>query len=85
MLLEDAVECFTAGWRAEALASITVPCRLLLAEWGAKHGKRPLYRDAPAAEATSPTISVERLAGTDHVEAVWHPATVAAISSFVAV
>jgi pimeloyl-ACP methyl ester carboxylesterase len=82
-LLDDAVECFTAPWRAEALASITVPCRLLLAEWGAKHGKRPLYRQAPAPQELSPTISVERLGDTDHVEAVWHPATIAAVSSFV--
>ena len=85
MLLDDAVECFTAPWRAEALASVTVPTRLLLAEWGAKHGKRALYRQAPAAAALSPTISVERLAGADHVEAVWHPATVAALNAFVAV
>lgn len=84
MLLDDAVECFTAAWRAEALASITVPCRLLLAEWGAKHGKRPLYKQPPAAVAMSPTISVERLLDTDHVEAVWHPATISALNSFVA-
>jgi hypothetical protein len=82
-LLSDAVECFTASWRAVALRSMAAPCRLLLAEWGAKQGKRPLYRDAPSPEALSPTTTVERLAGTDHLEALWHPSTIAALSAFV--
>ncbi|HWM74665.1 MAG TPA: alpha/beta hydrolase [Nocardioides sp.] len=83
MLLDDAAECFTAAWRAQALREIEVPCRILLCEWGAAKGKKPLYRKDPDPSTLSPTITVERLAGTDHLQALWHPTTVAAVSAFV--
>jgi hypothetical protein len=83
LLLSDAVECFTAGWRAEALRSVAVPCRVLLAEHGAAHGKKPLYKRLPTADELSPTTTVERLSGTDHLEVVWDPRTVAAITALV--
>jgi pimeloyl-ACP methyl ester carboxylesterase len=83
MLIDDAVECFTADWRAEALRTLSVPTTLLLAEFGASHAKKPLYRQLPAPEALSPTTRVERLSGTDHVEVVWDPRTVEAIAALV--
>jgi pimeloyl-ACP methyl ester carboxylesterase len=83
LLLTDAIECFTAPWRAEALRTLSVPATLLLAEFGASHKKKPLYRQVPAADALSPTTRVERLSGTDHVEVVWDPRTVAAITALV--
>lgn len=82
MMLTDAVECFTATWRAEALKALAVPTRLLFAEFGEDKTKKPLYRNAPSPDALSPNITVERIKGTDHLDMLWHPHTVAAISSF---
>ena len=79
MLLSDAVECFTAGWRAEALRSVAAPTQLLLAGHGAAHGKKPLYKQAPAAAALSPSITVDRLDDCDHLEVVWADRTAKAI------
>lgn len=82
-LLADAVECFTAPWRAAALRDLTVPTTILLAGHGAAHGEKPLYRQLPDAGDLSATTTVERLPNADHVETVWDPRTVAAIEALV--
>ncbi len=82
LMLTDAIECFTAPWRAEALKTVTVPTRLLLAEHGEDKNAKPLYRKDPSPAALSPTIKAERVAGTDHLDLLWHPAAVAAIEGF---
>jgi pimeloyl-ACP methyl ester carboxylesterase len=81
MMLTDAIECFTAPWRDQALKEVSVPTRLLLAEFGEDKTKKPLYRKEPAASALSPTVTVTRIKGTDHLDMLWHPDTVAAIES----
>ncbi len=83
VILPDAVECFTAPWRAEALASLEVPTRIILAEWGEAVGKKPLYRKAIDPATLAPGTTQERIPGTDHVEVLWHPRTIDAISAFV--
>ena len=60
-----------------------MPTHIVLAEWGASPGKKPLYRALPGAEALSPTTTVERVPGVDHVEVLVAPATLAAITSLV--
>lgn len=82
LMLTDAIECFTAPWRAEALKTVSVPTRLLFAEHGEDKNAKPLYRKDPSPDALSPTIKAERVAGTDHLDLLWHPATVAAIKGF---
>ena len=84
MMLTDAIECFTAGWRAEAIKTLRVPTRLLLAEFGEDKTKKPLYRKAPQPSTLSPNIEVHRIKGTDHLDMLWHPDTIAAINSFAA-
>jgi pimeloyl-ACP methyl ester carboxylesterase len=83
MLLDDAVECFNAAWRAEAIKELTVPTRLLLCEWGKKLGAKPLYRKDPAPSTLSPAVSVKRVEGIDHAQIVWHPEAVAAIDALI--
>jgi lipase len=83
VLLDDAAECFTAPWRAEALRSLRMPGAIVLAEWGAKQGAKPLYREVPDVGALSSGTTVQRVAGTDHVDVLWHPTTLAAIDAFV--
>lgn len=79
MLLDDAVECFTGGWQGDALRSVSAPLRIVLAQWGPKHGKKPLYRADPDPALLPPGTVVERVAGIDHAEVLWDPATIKAI------
>jgi pimeloyl-ACP methyl ester carboxylesterase len=83
VLLDDAVECFTAPWRAEALRALAAPCRIVLSEWGAAKGKKPLYREDPAPDSLASGTQVTRVPGTDHADVLWHPTTVEAIGSLV--
>jgi pimeloyl-ACP methyl ester carboxylesterase len=82
-LLHDAVECFTAPWRAEALRTVAAPTAVLLAGHGAAHGKKPLYKALPSADEVSPSATVERLPDADPVETIWHPRTIEAIGQLV--
>lgn len=82
VIIPNAIECFTAPWRAEALASLELPCRIVLAEWGEAHGKKPLYRKDIDPGTLAPGTTQERIPGTDHVEVLWHERTLDAISSF---
>jgi pimeloyl-ACP methyl ester carboxylesterase len=84
VILEDAVECFTAPWRAEALKALDLPCRFIAAEWGAAKGKKAFYRSDPAPAALAPGTTVTRVPGTDHADVLWHPTTVAAVTGLVA-
>lgn len=79
VLLADAAACFTAPWRAEALRGLTCPTRVVLAEWGAAPGKKPLYRQDPAPDTLAPDTTVTRVPGTDHAAVLWHPTTIQAI------
>jgi lipase len=83
VLLEDAAECSTARWRAEALRTLSMPCHVVLAEWGANRGDKPLYRRDPDPTTLAPGTRVTRIAGTDHADALWHPRTVDAIAALV--
>ena len=71
-----------APWRAEALKTLQVPTRLVLAGHGEDKSAKPLYRNDPSPDALSPTVSVERIADADHLDMLWHPRTIAAIASF---
>ena len=82
-LLGDAAECFTAPWRAEALRQLEVPCAIVLAQWGAKQGDKPLYREVPDASTLAVGTTVQRVPGSDHVDLLWNPTTLAAIDGFV--
>ncbi len=82
-ILPDAVECFTARWQAGALRGLQMPTHVVLAEWGAKPGAKPLYKEVPAGDALSPTTTAERVAGVDHVEVLTAAPTLAAITSLV--
>lgn len=81
VLLEDAAECFTGTWRADALRGLSMPCHIVLAEWGAAPGKRPLYRAVPDPAALAPGTQVTRIAEADHAQVLWHPTTVEAIQA----
>lgn len=82
MMITDAIECFTAPWRGPALKEVVVPTRLLLAAHGEDKSSKPMYRKEPAPDALSPTVKVERIPGTDHLDMLWHPRTVATIEEF---
>lgn len=81
LLISDAIECFTAPWRAEAIKTLTMPTRLVLAEFGEDNTKKALYRKNPKPESLSPTVTVERIAGANHLDMLWHPQLIAAINS----
>lgn len=81
MLVADAIECFTAPWRADALKALSMPTKLVFPEFGEDKKSKPLYRNLPDASALSPTTTTQRIAGADHLDMLWHPETVDAISS----
>ena len=83
VITEDAAECFCSSWRAEALQGLEVPCRIVLAEHGAKQGDKPLYRSDPDPTALAPGTTVVRVAGSDHVSVLTDPAAVDAITALV--
>ena len=66
-----------------ALRDLSVPCAVVLAQWGAKQGDKPLYREVPDAATLAPGTTVQRVPGADHVDLLWHPTTLAAIDGFV--
>ena len=84
VLLDDAVDCFTAPWRAEALLGLVAPTRIVLAEWGAAKGKKALYRTDPDPATLSASTTVTRVPATDHADVLWHPTTVAAVTALTA-
>jgi hypothetical protein len=83
VLQADAAECFCAPWRAEALRTLAVPCHIVLAEWGAQQGSKPLYRAEPEPATLAPGTTVRRAMGTDHVSILTDPAALEAITAFV--
>lgn len=83
VILPDAVECFTAAWRAEALRSLPMPTAVVLAEWGEKPGAKPMYRTPPGPSDLPPGATVERVAGADHAQALWSDRTAAAVEALV--
>lgn len=83
VLLDDAVECFRAPWRAEALRTLSVPCHIVLAQWGAKQGAKPLYRSDPDPATLAPGTTVRRVAGSDHVSVLTDAASLEAITALV--
>jgi lipase len=76
----DAVDTFFGPTAPAALAALTVPAHVLLAENKQKQGQKPFIDDASvrAAVASQPLLTVERLAG-NHVTVVFAPEVVAAV------
>jgi lipase len=83
VLLADAAECFCAPWRAEALRTLAMPCHIVLAQWGAKQGAKPLYRSDPEPATLAPGTTVQRVTGSDHVSILTDPASLEAITALV--
>jgi hypothetical protein len=76
----DAVDSFFGTTAEQALAALTVPATVILAENTKKAGQKPFISDkaVAAAVARQPLLSVTRLPG-NHVTVVFTPEVVAAV------
>jgi lipase len=78
--VEDAVDCFFGTATAEALAALSVPAVVLLAESAKKTGSKPFIADRAVAPAVAaqPLLHVTRLPG-NHVTVLFAPEVAAAV------
>jgi pimeloyl-ACP methyl ester carboxylesterase len=78
--VEDAVDTFFGPDSAEALAALTVPAEVILAENQKKPGQKPFISDkaVAAAVAKQPLLHVTRLPG-NHVTVLFAPEVVQAV------
>ena len=79
-LVPDAIDCFFGSSFEPALAALTVPADVLLAENAKKTGQKPFISDKAVAPAVAkqPLLKVQRLPG-NHLTVLFDPAFAAAV------